>query len=93
MDSQQLDQLNKRSSEIMAQFSKINDLESKLEVQDEDAELKMIKSNIKKEVTQARAEFEAGNRKIKDKVGAIPDAAKVMTDKQYEDSMSFVLKH
>ena len=48
---------------------------------------------MKKNLAKAKAEFEQGNKKIRDKVGAIPDAAKVLTDKQYEDQMSFVLKH
>ena len=30
---------------------------------------------------------------IQQKVGAIPNAAKILTEKQYEDQMSFVLHH
>ena len=38
-----VDKLRKKSTEIMAQMPKINDLEKALEVQDEDAELVAIK--------------------------------------------------
>jgi hypothetical protein len=46
-----------------------------------------------KALKNTKAKVEAGNRKIRDKLGAIPDGAKVLTERQYEDQMSFVLKH
>jgi len=46
-----------------------------------------------KTLKSTKEKVETGNRKIRDKLGAIPDAAKVLTEKQYEDQMSFVLKH
>ena len=44
-----------------------------------------MRSKMKKEVNHAKQALDEGNKKIKDKVGAIPDAAKILTDKQYED--------
>ena len=64
-----------------------------MDVQEEDPELVSIKSKIEKNVSDARSHLDEGNRQIAAKVGAIPDAAKVLTEKQYEDQMSFVLKH
>ena len=46
-----------------------------------------------KALKASKEKVEMGNRKIRDKLGAIPDAAKVLTEKQYDDQMSFVLKH
>ena len=39
------------------------------------------------------ANLTQGNKSIRDKVGRIPDAAKVMSDEDYGNSMSFILKH
>mmetsp|Transcript_4588 Transcript_4588/g.6970 ORF Transcript_4588/g.6970 Transcript_4588/m.6970 type:complete len:140 (+) Transcript_4588:259-678(+) len=93
VDASMLEQVVKRSGEIMAQIPRINELESKLEIQDEDVELRQIKNHMKKTVGKAKTELEEGNRKIKDKVGAIPEGAKILSEEQYGDSMSFVLKH
>ena len=88
-----LEGVNKKMIEVMSQMPKVNELEKSLEIQDEDVELTNIRSNMQKTINQAKASLEEGNKKIRDKVGAIPDAAKVLTEKQYEDQMSFVLHH
>ena len=46
-----------------------------------------------KVVAETRAQIESGNKHIREKLGKIPDATKVLTEKQYDDQMSFVLKH
>ena len=93
LDMSMIKGLEEKGSEIIAQIPKINQLEATLEIQEEDAELDSIKKKIQKSLSTARAQIESGNKQIQQKVGAIPDAAKVLTEKQYEDQMSFVLKH
>lgn len=93
LDMAMIKGLEEKGSEIIAQIPKINQLENTLEIQEEDAELAQIKQKIQKSINTARSQIESGNKQIQQKVGAIPDAAKVLTEKQYEDQMSFVLKH
>ena len=93
LDVNMVQNLEEKKREIIAQIPKINKLETALDVQEEDPELVSIKSKIEKNVSDARSHLDEGNRQIAAKVGAIPDAAKVLTEKQYEDQMSFVLKH
>ena len=77
----------------MAQIPKINQLEKLLEIQDEDAELTMINKQMKKTIDETNQALVQGNNKIREKLGQMPEDAKIMTDKQYEDQMAFVLKH
>ena len=93
LDTSMIKGLEEKGQEIIAQIPKINQLENTLEIQEEDAELDSIKKKIQKSLSSARSQIESGNKQIQQKVGAIPDAAKVLTEKQYEDQMSFVLKH
>lgn len=93
LDPQMVASLDEKKNEILAQIPKINKLETDLDIQDEDPELLSIKQKIEKNINEARSQLEDGNKKIQAKIGAIPDAAKVLTEKQYEDQMSFVLKH
>ena len=50
LETKIVDQLKKKTTEVMAQMPKINELEKALEVQDEDAELAMIKKEMEKTV-------------------------------------------
>ena len=93
LDPQMVASLAEKKKEIFAQIPKINKLEAALDIQEEDPELVSIKQKIDKNIKEARAQLEDGNKQISAKIGAIPDAAKVLTEKQYEDQMSFVLKH
>ena len=93
LDSSMISGLEQKGKEIIAQMPKINELENTLEIQEEDAELAQVKSKIQKTIKDAKDKLETGNKQIREKVGAIPDAAKVLTEKQYEDQMGFVLKH
>ena len=93
VDTKMIENLEEKKHEIVAQIPKINKLEQALDIQEDDPELVSIKEKIEKNISAARAQLESGNRQIAQKIGAIPDAAKVLTEKQYEDQMSFVLKH
>ena len=44
-------------------------------------------------VKETKNKMSNGNQKINMKIGSMPDSEKVMTEKDYEDQMSFVLKH
>ena len=93
VDTKMIESLEEKKREIVAQIPKINKLENALDIQEDDPELVSLKQKIEKNISDARAQLENGNRQIAQKIGAIPDAAKVLTEKQYEDQMSFVLKH
>ena len=88
-----VNQLEKKAIEIIAQVPKINQLESTLEVQEEDKELTMLSGEMKKAVNNTKSKITAANKEIRTKNGKMPEADKVLTEKQYEDQMSFVLKH
>ena len=45
-----------------------------------------------KAIKATKDKVEKGNKSIRDKISALPESA-VLTEKQYEDQMSFVLKH
>ena len=68
-------------------------MEKLLEVQEEDAELVTIRKSLEGELDKTTSAFKKGNDEIKAKLGAMPDSAKIVSDKDYEDQMSFVLKH
>ena len=61
-----------------------SELESLLEIQDEDKELDMIGGKIQKVNALAVQNLVQGNKQIQDKIGHLPDADKVMTESQYE---------
>ena len=44
-------------------------------------------------ITTTLSQVKEGNKEIRTKLGQMPDADKVLTDKQYEENMSFILKH
>ena len=46
IDSKIAEDLGKKASNILTQFPKINDLEKKLEIQEEDPELAMVQKSI-----------------------------------------------
>ena len=93
IDPKLVENLEEKKREIIAQIPKINKLEGALDMPEEDPELLSIKDKIEKNIGDARKYLDNGNKQIANKIGAIPDAAKVLTEKQYEDQMSFVLKH
>ena len=88
-----LSEVQSKGQDIISQIPKINQLETLLEIQEDDAELNVVKQKINKTIKNARSQIEEGNKKIRAKVGAIPDAAKVLTEGEYQDQMSFILKH
>ena len=93
IDAGKVDKMQKKADQILATFPKINELEKSLEVQENDAELVLIQKKIKSTVQETRQKITEGNKQIHDKNGAIPDGARILTENQYDDQMSFVLKH
>ena len=93
MSTAELDDLSRKTSAVLAQIPKINQLEHNLEIQDEDAELAKTKNSLSKINAETRDKILEGNKNIREKVNKIPEGAKILTEKQYEDSMAFVLKH
>jgi hypothetical protein len=85
--------IEKKAFALIQQLPKINELEKELEIQDKDAELAMIQKHIERDVQAMKSSLEHANIEIKDKIGSLPDADKIMTEDQYQDEMSFVLKH
>ena len=85
--------IEKKAYNMVQEIPKINDLEKDLEIQDVDAELSMIQKKVDKDVQAVKDSLEHANTEIKDKIGSLPDADKVMTEDQYQNEMSFVLKH
>ena len=53
----------------------------------------MINKQMNKAVHDTNQALMQGNKQIREKLGQMPEDAKILTDKQYEDQMSFVLKH
>ena len=64
-----------------------------MEIQDEDPELTMAQKSISSNVSGLLKKVQEGNKKIRDKLGEIPEGARVLTEEQFGDQMSFVLKH
>ena len=93
LDEKPIHELSTRSIEMLSQLPKVNQLENTLEIQEEDAELASIKKSVNADVKQSISSFMEVNKKIKEKLGAMPDAAKIVTEKDYQQEMSFVLKH
>ena len=93
IDSKFAEDLGKKATSIMAQFPKINELEHSLEIQDEDPELTLAQKSISSNVQSLLKQVQEGNKKIRDKLGEIPEGARVLTESQFGDQMSFVLKH
>ena len=93
METASVDALTAKTNKVLAQIPKINLLEHNLEIQDEDAELAKTKKSLNKISTQTKDKILAGNKQIREKINNIPEGAKILTEQQYEDSMSFVLKH
>ena len=73
--------LEKKATEVMSQLPKINQLEKLLEIQDEDAEITMINKQMKKSVQDTNQALVQGNNQIREKLGQMPEDAKIMTDK------------
>ena len=93
VDLSQTEQWANRVNGVLAEIPKINSLEKTLEVQDEDAELTQTEKVLNGLVQKTRASLVQGNSAIQHKLGTLPDADKVMTEEQYEQQMSFILKH
>ena len=93
IDSKFAEEVGKKATTIMAQFPKINELEHSLEIQDEDPELTMVQKSISSNVQGLLKQVQEGNKKIRDKLGEIPEGARVLTETQFGDQMGFVLKH
>ena len=93
MATTDLDELEKKTKAVLTQIPKINQLEHNLEIQDDDVELAHTKNSLAKITSQTREKILTGNQQIREKVNKIPEGAKILTEKQYEDSMSYVLKH
>ena len=65
----------------MAQFPKINDLENKLDVRkDDDPELALVEKSISSNIQETLKKVSDGNKKIRDKLGEIPEGARVLTE-------------
>jgi len=48
---------------------------------------------MKKAVAGARDKILSANKEISKKFGEMPETEKILTERQYEDQMAFVLKH
>ena len=59
-----VDNLAKKTQEIIAQMPKINELEKVLEVQDEDKELTLLSQDMEKAVKGARNKILKANQEI-----------------------------
>ena len=88
-----VDNMQKKADTILAQFPKINELEKSLEIQEQDAELAQVEKKIKTTIQATRKSIVEGNREVHAKNSAIPEGARILTENQYDDQMSFVLKH
>ena len=73
IDSKFAEDLGKKATSIMAQFPKINELEHSLEIQDEDPELTLAQKSISSNVQSLLKQVQEGNKKIRDKLGEIPE--------------------
>ena len=93
VDIAKVDKIQKKADQILAQFPKINELEKTLEIQEQDAELAQIEKKIKTTVQTTRKSIVDGNKEVHAKNSAIPEGARILTETQYDDQMSFVLKH
>ena len=93
IDLSVLPTIEKRAFNMIQELPKINALEKELEIQDKDAELTMIQKKVEKDVQAIKDSLQHANSEIMDKIGSLPDADKVMTEDQYQNEMSFVLKH
>ena len=93
VDIAKVDTIQKKADTILAQFPKINELEKTLEIQEQDAELAQIEKKIKTNVQATRKNIIEGNKEVHAKNSAIPEGARILTENQYDDQMSFVLKH
>ena len=93
VDIAKVDKIQKKADQILAQFPKINELEKTLEIQEQDAELAQIEKKIKTNVQATRKNIIEGNKEVHAKNSAIPEGARILTETQYDDQMSFVLKH
>ena len=54
--------IEEKGVEIIAQMPKINELENILEIQEEDAELAQVKSQIEKTIKNVKGKLEDGNK-------------------------------
>ena len=93
LDLSVIPSIEKKANSIIQRIPEINELEKELEIQDTDSELAMIQKKVGKDVQAVKDALLHANQEIKDKIGSLPDADKVMTEDQYQDEMSFVLKH
>ena len=93
VDIAKVDKIQKKADMILAQFPKINELEKSLEIQDQDAELAQVEKKIKTTIQSTRKSIVDGNKEVHAKNSAIPEGARILTENQYDDQMSFVLKH
>ena len=93
IDTTRVDKMQKKADSILKEFPRINELEKSLDIQDNDAELAQIEKKIKSAIQSTKQKVTEGNKQIHDKNGAIPEGARIMTEQQYDDQMSFVLKH
>ena len=78
---------------MISQIPKVNELERSLEIQDEDKELTVLSKKITKSVKESTEHLAEGNKKIREKVNMIPKEARVLSDKEYENEMGFILRH
>ena len=62
LDSSMIEGIQSKGKEIIAQMPKINELENILEIQEEDAELAQVKSQIEKTIKNVKGKLEDGNK-------------------------------
>ena len=48
---------------------------------------------MEKSISETEKKLKDGNAKIAEKLGNTPDSAKQMSESQYDDQMSFILRH
>ena len=93
LSDSELKTIEQRSKQVEGQLAKINRLEQSLEIQDEDRELTKIASKLDENIEKTKTALATASKTISTKMGKMPDFDKIMTEEQYENQLSFVLKH
>ena len=76
-------ELQKKTQAIIKQIPNINLIEDKLGIQEDDPELATLNKSIQKNFENAQKFIQEGNGKIRAKVHAMPEGARMLTETQY----------
>ena len=93
MEDDKLEMLGLKTDEVISEIPKVNELEQILDIQVADPELAMIEKKIKDDLELTKSSFAEGNTQIHQKLDEPPEDARIVSDQDYSEKMSFVLKH